>query len=106
MMSCLIFKSFSHFEFIFVHDMRVCSSFIALYAAVQVSQQYLLKRLSFSHFMWNLSTEKKIMHLENRLVVDKVVGGAGWIGSLGLIDADYCLWNGLAMKSCCVALGI
>ena len=24
--------------------------------------------------------------------------------SLGLIDADYCLWNGLAMRSCCVTL--
>ena len=32
--------------------------------------------------------------------------GAGWIGSLGLIDADYCLRNGLAMRSCCVALGM
>jgi len=43
----------------------------------------------------NLSTEKKIMDLENRLVVAKEVGeGVGWIGSLGLIDADYCLWNG------------
>ena len=31
--------------------------------------------------------------------------GVGWIGSLGLIDADYCLWNGLAMRSCCVAQG-
>ena len=20
--------------------------------------------------------------------------GVGWIGNLGLIDADYCLWNG------------
>jgi len=24
---------------------------------------------------------------------------------LGLIDANYCLWNGLAMRSCFVALG-
>jgi len=31
--------------------------------------------------------------------------GMGWMGSLGLIDADYCLWNGLAMRSCCVAPG-
>ena len=23
---------------------------------------------------------------------------------MGLIDADSCLWNGLAMRSCCVAL--
>uniref|UniRef100_A0A8D1PYD9 Uncharacterized protein n=1 Tax=Sus scrofa TaxID=9823 RepID=A0A8D1PYD9_PIG len=50
--SCLIFKSLSHFESIFVHGVRVYSSFIDLHAAVQVSQQYLLKRLSFSHFMF------------------------------------------------------
>ena len=38
----------------------------------------------------NLSTEKKIIDLENRLVVAKVEGeGVGWSGSLGLIDADY-----------------
>ena len=37
MMSCLIFKSLSHFEFIFVHGVRVCSSFIDLHAAVQFS---------------------------------------------------------------------
>ena len=54
----------------------------------------------------NLSTEKKIMDLENRLVVVKGEGeGVGWMGCLGLIDTDYCLWNGLAMRSCCVALG-
>ena len=53
----------------------------------------------------NLSTEEKLMDLENRLVVAKGEGeGAGWTGSLGLMDADYCLWNGLAMRSCCVAL--
>ena len=54
----------------------------------------------------NLSTEKKLMDLESRLVVAKGEGeGVGWIGSLGLIDADYCLWNVLAMRSCCIALG-
>lgn len=53
----------------------------------------------------NISTEKKIMDLENRLVVAKGEGEeVGWLGSLGLIDADSCLWNGLAMRSCCVAL--
>ena len=52
MVSCLILKSLSHFEFMFVHGVRVCSSFIDLRAAVQVSQQYLLKRLSFSHFIF------------------------------------------------------
>ena len=54
----------------------------------------------------NLSTEKKIMDLEYRLVVAKGEGeGKGWIGSLGLRDGDYCLWNGLAMRPCCIALG-
>uniref|UniRef100_A0A8D1QNP2 Uncharacterized protein n=1 Tax=Sus scrofa TaxID=9823 RepID=A0A8D1QNP2_PIG len=51
MVSCLTLKSFSHFEFILVHGVRVCSSFIDLHAAVQISQQYLLKRLSVSHLM-------------------------------------------------------
>ena len=50
MVSCLIFKSLSHLEFIFVLGVRVFSHFIELYAAVQVSQQYLLKRQSFFPF--------------------------------------------------------
>ena len=32
-------------------------------------------------------------------------GGVGGIGSLGFIDANYCSGNGLAMRSCSVALG-
>ena len=36
----------------------------------------------------NLSTEKKIME-QNRLVVAKGEGeGVGWIGNLGIIDAN------------------
>ena len=43
----------------------------------------------------NLSTEKKLMDLENRLVVFWGEGkGVGWTGSLGLIDANYCIWSG------------
>ena len=43
----------------------------------------------------NLSKEKKIMNMENRLVVTKGEGeGVGWTGNSGLIDANYCLWNG------------
>ena len=54
----------------------------------------------------NISSEEKIMDLEKRLVVAKGEGeGVGWMGCWGLIDADYCLWSGLAMRSCCVALG-
>ena len=53
----------------------------------------------------NLSSEKKIMDLENRLVVAMERDGVGWLESLGLVDANYCLWNGLAMRFCSIALG-
>ena len=56
MMSCFVFNSWSHFEFIFVHDVRVCSSFIDLHAAVRFSQPLLLRRLSFSHWLFFLMT--------------------------------------------------
>ena len=37
---------------------------------------------------------KKLMDMEKRLVVAKQEReGVGWTGSLGLIDAEYCLWN-------------
>ena len=40
----------------------------------------------------NLSTEKKIMDLQNRLVVALgQVEGVGWIGSLGLTDETTAL---------------
>ena len=43
----------------------------------------------------NISIEKKIMDLENRLVVAKgEEGGVGWTGNLGLTDANYCIWSG------------
>jgi len=45
--------------------------------------------------------------LENRCAV-ALGGGRGkeWegIGSLGLMNANYCFRNGLTMRSCCVAL--
>ena len=38
----------------------------------------------------NISSEKKIMDLEKRLVVAKGEGkGVRWTGNLGLIDANY-----------------
>ena len=47
--------------------------------------------------IWNLihgTNEKKTMDLENRLVVAKAEGeGVGWTGSLGLINANYCIWS-------------
>ena len=41
--------SLIHFEFIFVYDVRKCSSFILLQG---VSQHHLLKRLSFLHWIF------------------------------------------------------
>ena len=41
----------------------------------------------------NLSTAKKIMDLEKRLVVAEGEG-VGGIGNLGLTDANYSTWNG------------
>ena len=64
-------------------------------------------------YIWNLIYgtkepfhRKEIMDLENRLVVAKgEAEGLGGTGSLGEIDAECCLQDGLAMGSCCVALG-
>ena len=54
----------------------------------------------------NLSTEKKSMDLDNRLVVAMGEGeGVGWTGSLWLIDADCCLWSEWAVRFCCIPLG-
>ena len=43
----------------------------------------------------NLSIEAVFMDLENRLVVaNREEEGVVWTGNLGLIDANYYLWNG------------
>ena len=46
MVSGLTFRSLIHFEFIFVYDVRKCSSFILLQVVDQFSHHHLLKRLS------------------------------------------------------------
>ena len=45
--SGLTFRSLIHFEFIFVHDIRKCSSFILLYVVDQFSSTC---HFDFSHF--------------------------------------------------------
>ena len=60
MVSCLIFKGLSHFEFIFVYGMEVCSNVIDLHMAVQFSQHPLLKRLSFLHVYYCLLCQRFI----------------------------------------------
>ena len=47
--SCLTFRSLIHFEFIFVYEVRKCSSFILLQVVDQFSQHHLLKSLSLLH---------------------------------------------------------
>ena len=43
----------------------------------------------------DLSTEKKPIDLENRLVVaEGEREGLGWTGSLRLVDANSCIWSG------------
>ena len=43
----------------------------------------------------NLSTEEKMMDMENRLVVAKGEGEeVGGTGSLGLVDANCYIWSG------------
>ena len=51
MVSCFMLKSLSHFEFIFVHGMRVCSKFIGLRAAVQLCQHHLLEETVFPFYI-------------------------------------------------------
>ena len=51
MVSLLTFRSLFHFEFILVYCVRKCLNFTLLHVAVQFSQHYLLKRLSFLHCM-------------------------------------------------------
>ena len=54
----------------------------------------------------NLSTENKLMDWKNRLLVANGEGeGVEWTGSLGLIDANYCIWRGQKMRSCSLAQG-
>ena len=57
--SGLTFRSLIHFEFIFVYDVRKCSSFILLQVVDQFSQHHLLKRLSLIYCIF-LSPLSKI----------------------------------------------
>ena len=50
--SGLISKSLIHFKLIFMNDVRYGSNFVLLYVNIQLSQQSLLKRLSFPHWLF------------------------------------------------------
>ena len=69
---------------------------------IEVSQKEKDKYHNDITYIWNLtygtmnlSTEKKLMDLENRLVVAKgEEEGVRSTGNLGLTDANYCLLKG------------
>ena len=42
----------------------------------------------------NLSTEKKQTHGLGKQTCEREGDGVGWTGSLGLGDANYCIWSG------------
>ena len=58
--SGLTFRSLIKLEFVFVHGVRKCSSFIHLQVVDQFSQHHLLKRLPFLHCIF-LPPLSKIM---------------------------------------------
>ena len=46
------FRSFIHFESVFVYGVREWSSYVLLHMAIQFSENCLLKRLSFFHWIF------------------------------------------------------
>ena len=53
---------------------------------------------------WMCSNES-FHRKENHGLGEETCGSpGGGIGSLGSTDANYCSWNGLTMRSCCIAL--
>ena len=63
MVSCLLFMTLSHFEFIFIYVMKMCSNFMHLYVVVKLSQHHLLKRLSLLHWIVNASWNHAMKNL-------------------------------------------
>ena len=54
----------------------------------------------------NLSTEKKLMDAENRLVAEGEGEGVGWPGSLGFMDANYLEWMSNEILMCSTGTSI
>ena len=72
MVSSLTFKFLIHFEFICVYSVRKLSSFILLHTAVQFSQHYLLKKLSFfTVYSWIICC-KLINYISMGLLLDSL----------------------------------
>ena len=72
--SSFTFRSFIHFEFIFVYSVRECSNFIPSHVAVQFSQHHLLKSLQRPYFENHRSKTYCLRSLENRGMFGKWFG--------------------------------
>ena len=93
--SGLTFRSLIHFEFIFVYDVRKCSSFSLLQVVDQFSQHRLLKRLSLIHCIFLLPLSKI-----------RCPYVCGFISGLSIFSLDlyFCLCaskNVLYLINCC-----
>ena len=68
MVICFIFKSLSHFEFIFVYGVKECSNFIDLWAAAQLPQHHAATLLLSACFRFqNFKDEQAQNSLLSRL---------------------------------------
>ena len=52
-----------------------------------------------------LKKRKDHGHVGQTYVWEGEEEGVGWIGNLELVDENYCIWSGQAMRSCCIAQG-
>ena len=115
MVSCLIFKSLSHFEFIFVHGVRECSHFPDLHAAVQFCQCHLLRRL-FPILYSCLFCRRLIDHRCLGLLLGSLFHSIGlyvcfgtsttlswwlWLGNIAWSLGKLCLLLGFCSSDCC-----
>ena len=87
--SGLTFSPLIHFESIFVYDIRKCSNFILLHAAVQFSQFHLLKRLSFLRCVF-LPLLSKIRYLQVHGFISGLAIMFHWSLSVSAL-VPYCL---------------
>ena len=72
------------------------------------------RQIPYAITYWNLKygtgepiyETETLIDMENGLVVAKGEGeGVGWTGSLGLVDVNYSIENGEAMRSCLYSTG-
>ena len=86
--SGLTFTSLIHFEFIFVYDVRTCSSYILLQVIDQFSQHHLLKRFSFLHCIF-LPPLSKIRQTQPLFILFCLQISAYWLLMVECYQSSY-----------------